>query len=274
MINASPSKPRSFCSEPRAYFLLAAFIVVGALLALPLFTGAASAPTTPYEQTKAINKIDKSVSSRPSVTFPGFNFVAPAPFAGPVTLDTFAGNCTTPKTVYNVQDTDLTVCAKFTNAVPGWRVIWSNARGVAVQTNTITAANASASFTLTTSSSLGDWRVILFEPFGGTVQAVTTFTVVDAANPKADLAVSKGAISGTSSSGGQAIFSLQVTNNGPDAASAVQLSDDVPANTTFVSFDQLAGPVFTCTSPNVGDNGSYVCTITSFVRPEIASNLD
>src|SRR5215213_2823304 len=270
MINASPSKSRSFCSEPRSYFVLAAFIVVGALLALPLFTGAASSPTTFNDENKLINKIDKSVSSRPNVTFPGFNFVAPAPFAGPVTLDTFASDCTTPKTVYNVQDTDLTVCAKFTNANPSWRVIWSNARGTAVQTSAITAPNSSASFTLSTSSSLGDWRVILFEPFGGTVQAVTTFTVVDAANPKADLTVSKGAISGTSSSGGQAIFSLQVTNNGPDAASAVQVSDDVPANTTFVSFDQLAGPVFNCTSPNAGETGSTVCTITSLGRGETA----
>lgn len=269
MINASPSKPRSFCSGPRSYFVLAAFIVVGALLALPLFTGAASSPTTPNVQNKLIYQIDKSVSSRPSVTFPGLNFVAPTPFAGP-TLETFAGDCTTPKTVYNVQDTDLTVCAKFTDAVPGWRVIWSNARGVAVQTNTITAPNSTATFNLTTSSSLGDWRVILFEPFGGTVQAVTTFTVVDAANPRADLAVSKGAISATASSGGQAIFSLQVTNNGPDSASAVQLSDDVPANTTFVSFDQFAGPVFNCTSPNVGETGSTVCTITSLARGETA----
>jgi len=271
MINASPSKPRSFCSGPRLYFVLAAFIVVGALLALPLFTGAASSPTTPTDQNKHIYQIDKSVSSRPNVTFPGFNFVAPPQAAPVATVDTFAGNCTTPKTVYNIRDTnDLAVCAKFTNAVPGWRVIWSNARGVAVQTSTITAANSTATFTLTTSSSLGDWRVILFEPFGGTVQAVTNFTVVDNDNPKVDLAVSKGAISATASAGGQAIFSLQVTNNGPSSASAVQLSDDVPANTTFSSFDQLAGPVFNCTSPTVGESGSTVCTITSLAHGETA----
>ena len=269
MINASPSKPRSFCSGPRSYLVLAAFIVVGALLALPLFTGSASSPTAPHDKNKITYQVNNSVSSRPGISVPGLNFLAPVPFAGP-TLDTFAGDCTTPKTVYNIRDTDLTVCAKFTNAVPGWRVIWSNARGQAVQTSTITAANSSASFNLTTSSSLGDWRVILFEPFGGTVQAVTVFTVVDVNNPVADLAVSKGAISGTASSGGQAIFSLQVTNNGPDAASAVQLSDDVPANTTFLSFDQLAGPVFTCTSPNVGETGSTVCTISSLARGETA----
>ena len=269
MINAFPSKPRSLCSGPRLYVVIAAFIVVGALLALPLFTGSASSPTTPNDKNRITNQVNNSISSRPGATFPGFNFLAPVPFVGP-TLDTFAGDCTTPKSVYNIRDTDLAVCAKFTNAVPGWRVIWSNARNQAVQSSTITAANSSATFNLTTSSSLGDWRVILFEPFGGTVQAVTTFTVIDVDNPKADLAVSKGAISSTASAGGQAIFSLQVTNNGPDAASAVQLSDDVPADTTFVSFDQLAGPVFTCTSPNVGETGSTVCTITSLGRGETA----
>src|SRR6185503_5315397 len=100
-----------------------------------------------------------------------------------------------------------------------WRVIWSNARFISVQTTTITSANGSATFTLTPSSSLGDWRVILFEPIGGTVRAITSFTVVDETNPTADLTVSKSAISSTASSGGQAIFSLQVTNNGPSAAS-------------------------------------------------------
>lgn len=270
MINASPSKTRSIFSGPRSYVVLAAFIVVGSLLALPLFTGLASSPTTHNDKKPFVTQVNNSASSRPGVTFPGLNFLAPTPFADP-TLATFAGDCTTPKTVYNIRDTDLTVCAKFTNAVPGWRVIWSNANGVAVQTSTITAANASATFNLTTSSSLGDWRVILFEPFGGTVQAVTTFTVVDQDNPTADLAVSKNAVSSSASSGGQAVFSLQVTNNGPSPAAAVQLTDNVPANTTFVSFDQLDGPVFTCTSPNVGDTGSTVCTITSLNKGETAT---
>src|SRR5689334_1391518 len=147
MINASPSKPRSFFSGPRSYVVLAAFIVVGALLALPLFTGSAS-PTTPNDKNKITNQVNNSASSRPSVTSPGFNFLATAPFSGPATVDTFAGDCTTPKSVYNLQDTDLTVCAQFTNAVPGWQVIWSNANFVAVQTSNITTANGNATFTL------------------------------------------------------------------------------------------------------------------------------
>ena len=213
MINASPSNPISLYSGPR-YLIFAVFIVVGALLAFPLFIGSASSPTTPIDRSLITHKIDNSTaSSHESVVFRNFNFLMP-PAAAP-TVATFASNCTTPKRVFNVQDTDLTVCAKYTGASPGWRVIWSNARFVAVQSTAVTGADGSATFTLTPSSSLGDWRVILFEPIGGTVQAITSFTVVDEANPTADLSVSKSAVSSTSSSGGQAIFSLQVTNNGP-----------------------------------------------------------
>ena len=270
MINASPSNPRSLYSGPR-YLIFAVFIVVGALLAFPLFVGSASSPTTPIDRSLITHTLDNSTtSSHESVVVPNFNFLAPLPQAAPATVATFAGNCTDAKTVFNVQDTDLTVCAKFTGASPGWRVIWSNARFVAVQTTVITSANGTATFNLSTSSSLGDWRVILFEPIGGTVQAITSFTVVDETNPTADLSVSKSAVSSTSSSGGQAIFSLQVTNNGPSPASSVQVTDTVPANTTFQSFDQLGGPVFTCTSPNVGETGSTVCSISSLGRGETA----
>jgi uncharacterized repeat protein (TIGR01451 family) len=252
--------------------MIAVFIVVGALLAVPLFIGSASSPTTPSDGSLITHKsVNSTFSSPESVVLRNFNFLMPQ--AAPPTVATFASNCTDPKTVFNVQDTDLTVCAKFTGASPGWRVIWSNARFTAVQTNTVTSANGSTTFTLTPSSSLGDWRVILFEPIGGTVQAITTFTVVDNTNPTADLSVSKNAVSSTSSSGGQAIFSLQVTNNGPSPASSVQVTDAVPANTTFQSFVQLDGPVFTCTSPNVGDTGSTVCSISSLGRGESASFL-
>jgi uncharacterized repeat protein (TIGR01451 family) len=149
-------------------------------------------------------------------------------------------------------------------------LIWSNANNIAVQTTTLTTQHGSATFTLNTNSSLGDWRVILFEPFGGTVRAVTPFTVIDAANPTADLTVATGAISGSVSSGSQVLFSVQVTNLGPSTASAVAITDAVPANTTFVSFAQLDGPIFTCTSPNEGDTGSTSCTISSLARGETA----
>ncbi|HEU4507916.1 MAG TPA: immunoglobulin-like domain-containing protein [Pyrinomonadaceae bacterium] len=268
MTNAWPSDPDTCRKRPR-YALLAVFVVVGALLALPLFIGSASAPTAPVNKNTIIDKTANTTAASYRVLSPSFNFFNPTPQAGPVTLDTFAGNCTDPKTVFNLQDPDLVVCAKFTNAVPGWNVIWSNGRGTAVQTAAITAANSSATFTLSPSSNLGDWRVILYEPFGGTVQAVTTFTVVDAANPKADLSVSTTPISSASASS-QVLFSVQVTNGGPSDAGAVELSNMVPADTTFMSFEQLSGPTFTCVNPNEGETGTSVCTITSLGHRETA----
>ena len=104
------------------------------------------------------------------------------------------------------------------------------------------------------------------------MQGVATFTVIDAENPSADLSISKGMISNSLSAGGQVVFAVQVMSRGPSDASSVQLSDDIPANTTFVSFDQLSGPVFSCTSPTVGSSsGSTVCTVANLVRGDEAT---
>src|SRR5437868_269218 len=268
MRNISPSTSRFHLKGARSHIAFAV-LIVGTLMALPLFIGSAGSPIKPIANDSKITS-PMSANSHGAITTPNLNFLEPLLPAGPVTLATFAGDCTTSKTVFNVQDTDKTVCAQFTNAQPGWRLIWSNAKSVAVQTVTLTTGNGSATFTLNTNSSLGDWRVILLEPFGGTVQAVTSFTVIDAANPTADLAISKGPLSNTVSAGGQALFALQVTNLGPSSASAVQISDDVPANTTFVSFSQLDGPTFSC-SPNEGETGSTICTIASLARGETAT---
>lgn len=268
MLNTLPSASRSRYRGSRSYIGLAVFIV-GALLALPLFIGSAVSPI------KSIAIDDKVSSSMPAdshrpIAVPNFNFLMPPLQAGPVTVETFSSDCTTPKTVYNVQDTDLTVCAKISNALPGWRVIWSNGRSVAVQSTALTAGNTTATFTLSPTSNLGDWRVIIFDVFGQTVQKVTPFTVLDEANPVADLAISTATLAANAPAGAQALFSLQVTNHGPSAASAVTLSDDVPANATFVAFDQLGGPVFNCTNPNVGETGTTVCSITSLEKGETA----
>lgn len=196
---------------------------------------------------------------------PSALFALPLPPPPPPTIAIYASNCTTPKTVFNVQDTDKTVCAIVTGGAPTSRIIWSNSKFIAVQNQPVGAGTAT--FTLTTGSSLGDWRVILFEPFGGAVQAVTSFTVIDEENPSADVSVSKGLISSSLSAGGQAVFTLQVNNAGPSSAASVSLSDDLPANTTFVSFDQLSGPTFTCTSPS----GNTTCTIANLARGEEAT---
>jgi len=193
--------------------------------------------------------------------------------AGPVTVATYAGDCLTPKTVFNLNiPADLTVCAKVTGADPSWRIIWSNANGVAVQD--VAVGSGTSTFTLTASSSLGDWRVILYEPLGGSVQAVTSFTVVDTANPSADLTISKAAVSSTVAAGTQAVFTVQVSNLGPSDAT-VQVSDSIPGSTTFASFALVSGPGGTnCVLPVVGSSsGTTVCTIPNLARGETATFL-
>src|SRR5215213_7401989 len=265
MQNTLPSRVRY---NGARYSIGIAVCIVTALLALPLFIGSAVSPIRPIDQ----NKFQSAApaNSHSTVAASSFNFLDPLPQAAPTTLDTFAGDCTTPKSVFNLQDTDLTVCAKFTNAKIGWRLIWSNANFVAVQNTPLTTQHGSATFTLNANSSLGDWRVILFEPFGGSVQAVTRFTVIDAENPSADVTVSKGLISTSASSGHQLLYSLEVTNFGPSDAASVQFSDDVPANTTFHSLGQLSGPTFNCTNPTEGEVGTTTCSITSLGRGETA----
>ncbi|HEY2974567.1 MAG TPA: immunoglobulin-like domain-containing protein [Pyrinomonadaceae bacterium] len=257
---------------------VSAILVLAGLLAGSLYwssAASASKNASPYQKTAvALDEVTAplavaKLNGSPSLRAGSLSPLLPVPQAG-VSVTTYAGDCTTPKSLFNLQDTDLTVCAKVTGAESTWRIIWSNANNVAVQN--VAVGSGTSTFTLTSTSSLGDWRVILYEPFGGTVQAVTSFTVIDADNPKADLSVSKGAISSSASAGSQVVFSVQVSNAGPSAGSTVQLSDSVPGNTTFVSFDQLSGPTFNCTNPTAGSaSGDTICTIASLARGDVAT---
>ena len=61
--------------------------------------------------------------------------------------------------------------------------------------------------------------------------------------------------------GSNLTYSLAVTNSGPPVAAPVQVSDPLPAGTTFVSLSAGAG--WTCTTPAVGVNGTVSCMLTS-----------
>src|ERR1043166_5724953 len=188
----------------------------------------------------------------------------PPPPGSPYPIAIYEGTCTTPQNVFNLQDTDRTVCAKVTGAPTGFRLIWSNANDVVVQDVPVGAGQST--FTLTGSSSLGDWRVIAFEPFGGAVYTVQPFTVLDSGNPEADLTISKSILSDSVSSGGQITYSIQVENLGPSDAASVQVTDSLPANTSFSSFDPISGASFNCA--NVG--GDVTCTIANLARGQSA----
>ena len=233
MLNTSSSRFRFMGSR---YSIGIAVCIVAALLALPLFIGSAVSPIRPVDNQAKVQSTTPA-NSHGSVEASSLNFLNPLPQAAPTTLNTFAGDCSTPKTVYNLQDADLTVCAKFTNAQIGWRVIWSNANFLAVQSSTLTTQNGSATFTLNANSSLGDWRVLLFD-LGGGVRAVTSFTVIDAANPSADVSISKSLISSNASSGHQLLYAITVTNAGPSDAASISF-DSYLSKKQWVLFDEL-----------------------------------
>jgi uncharacterized repeat protein (TIGR01451 family) len=266
---------RRIFSRASGYAVIGVFIFAFASLAFPLYrvnSTSLALPSVSANKSQASNGMDLGARSAPAPSHDsGWITHFEAPFIAP-TVAIYASDCTTPQTTFNLQDTDKTVCAKVTGATPGWRVIWSNANFVAVQSDNLTSANQDVTFTLSSSSSLGTWRVILFEPFGGGVQAVAPFVVQDAGNPVADLSVSKSAVTDEASAGSQVIFTVQVTNLGPSPASNVQLTDDVPANTSFGSsgsFAQLSGPVFSCTSTT----STTSCTIATLQAGETAQFL-
>ena len=269
---------KHFTKRPQFVLLIGVFLLGAAAVAVPFHSAQSSslsqpssAPSMPAGASKIVGSSRESnLKSR----LPGlFTFLSPVSSSASTTVDTFASDCSTAKTVFNVQDTDKTVCAQVAGAMAGWEVIWSNANFVAVQATTLTSANQSVNFTLNANSSLGDWRVIVFDPFGGTVQAVTSFTVIDSGNPIADLEINDGGVGSDPAAGSQAVFTLQLTNNGPSTAVNAQFTDAVPANTTFVSFTQLSGPVFSCISPNAGATGTTTCTIAALAKGDTATFL-
>jgi len=78
----------------------------------------------------------------------------------------------------------------------------------------------------------------------------------------ADLAITKTApYSSSAYAGGNTVFPITVTNNGPSAASNVTLTDPLPAGLTYQGVD---APGFSCSGPPVGTNGTVSCTASSF----------
>jgi uncharacterized repeat protein (TIGR01451 family) len=76
--------------------------------------------------------------------------------------------------------------------------------------------------------------------------------------PSADLAVTKTQSTAAPAPGGNIVYTITVTNNGPSDAATVSLSDPLPANTTFVSATGPAG--WTVSTPAVGATGTVSAT--------------
>jgi uncharacterized repeat protein (TIGR01451 family) len=85
----------------------------------------------------------------------------------------------------------------------------------------------------------------------------------------ADLTVTKSTATTTIAQGTSFFYTILLTNNGPDAATAVVMNDVLPASLLFQSITAPAG--FTCTTPAVGTNGTVNCTAATLASGAQAS---
>jgi uncharacterized repeat protein (TIGR01451 family) len=102
----------------------------------------------------------------------------------------------------------------------------------------------------------------------GACLSATSNEVSAATPPVADLAVTKTADDEIVAPGAPVIYTVTVTNNGPNVATAVSLVDDLPADTAFVSVDPAGSCSYaagthdvTCTLGDLGVGASAVVTI-------------
>ncbi|MDX6443631.1 MAG: hypothetical protein QOH71_705 [Blastocatellia bacterium] len=209
--------------------------------------------------TAAIRDISPLFSSLSGPWSPTFAFMPQS--AGPETINTFQQNCTTQQSSFSTGDT---VCARADgNLVGQRRIYWVDPNNHVVQIDTVSSTNRTAS---RVAGQSGKWRVYLVDGSDGSARAVATFSVSDPQRPTVDLSVFKGSGDGTYTAGGFARYTVVVANNGPDTATAVQLSEETPTNTNFISVIQDSGPVFVCTP-----GSPTVCTIASMAANTSAS---
>jgi uncharacterized repeat protein (TIGR01451 family) len=285
---------------------IAAFVALVALIGIPLFSsslastsrqdlgvGTASTPTAGVSN----RMLSKWESARTSDSLFASNF-APSgsislmlPQSPAETIETFASDCTTPKTDFDLGET---VCAKISGAplpVDGRaarRIGWVSPYGSLAQGAEITMdpqngtylipATQTQTFTDSGGGTVvvdnrGTWTVNTFSTADGSLKTSANFTVHDPATPYVDLSVGQSVseANSTVTAGSSSVFTIIVSNRGPDAGANVVLAGAVPNDSTFVALTQTSGPTFSCTTPVLGGTGAISCSIASLARGDTAS---
>jgi uncharacterized repeat protein (TIGR01451 family) len=255
---------------PRGAYLMAA-VVLSALVAGVVASAASpsilhrllSGSVSESSSGSSYNSTGKTAKTE-SVVAKGLTIPLPAPaFFMPQTgetIDTYAANCSTPKSDFS---TGNTVCAKATGfSVFPRKIYWINPDGLVAFTDNVSAASPSASRTITMR---GVWRAYLVDASDGSLRLSTPFNVSDANNPAVDLAVINNAASSVAAAEGDIIYRVIVRNAGPDTAHNVQLTESAPNSTTYVSSTSPAG--ITCTQ----DANGSTCTISTLAPSDSLS---
>jgi len=94
--------------------------------------------------------------------------------------------------------------------------------------------------------------------------------------PEADLSIEKTASSSELIPGGELTYSLKIENHGPSAAKNVEVSDPIPAETSFVSGSagctEAAGTV-TCELAELAPGESHLFEVTVLVSPTVGASI-
>jgi uncharacterized repeat protein (TIGR01451 family) len=132
----------------------------------------------------------------------------------------------------------------------------------------ITQADRVAGSVLNTATVLGE------DPNGSPVSGDDN---EEATSTRSDLSITKTVDNATPNVGDNVTFTITVTNNGPDAATGVQVTDQLPAGLTYVSstttqgtYDENTGLWETLT---IADQGTATLTITATVEETAAGGV-
>ncbi len=216
-----------------------------------------------------------------TIADPSDSSINPAPFdvsAAAASVATYASDCTTPKTVFNYGDT---ICAKVTGVDTGInrRIAWVDPSNYIRENGgnlftPVTTDPQSESFLLpstdtttidtATIDNRGVWTVTVVSNTGG-VQLSAPFTL-QGPSPTTDLAVTTGFAIGDESTGEPITYIVNVTNQGPNDAATVELTNPTLINATFQGVVQTSGgTTFTCTG-----SGPVTCTAANLPAGESA----
>ncbi|HJU55190.1 MAG TPA: HYR domain-containing protein [Pyrinomonadaceae bacterium] len=216
-----------------------------------------------------------------TIADPSDSSINPAPFdvsAAPASIATYAADCSTPKTVFNYGDT---ICAKVTGVDTGInrRIAWVDPSNYIRENGgnlftPVTTDPQSESFVLpstdtttidtATIDNRGVWTVTVVSNTGG-VQLSAPFTL-QGPSPTTDLAVTTGFAIGDESTGEPITYIVNVTNQGPNDAASVELTNPTLINATFQGVVQTSGgTTFSCTG-----SGPVTCTAANLPAGESA----
>ena len=237
----------------RLLFLIAFAIV--AILPLLVVSSASLSQKSPSESAVRTNNLSVNPLANANTKAPSSTTVGPlfAWFQGPApeAIATFAADCTTPQSSFEVGDV---ACAKASGTLIGsYKVYWVDSLGGARQTDIVSSTNPTATWTIPES---GNWKAYLSND---SLRALAPFQSSDANAPAVDLTVSNSAITTSFVSDSIIQYEVWVLNNGPDAAIDVSLVQPIPNDTVRQNQSQDSGPTFDCTD-NPTDT---TCTIAS-----------